>query len=391
MSEVQWTQYQEEAGATFVPYAGTGASGVAMVDTFGEYEAEYAAIRKGVGIMHLPHRAVVEVRGKDRLDFLHRMLTQDIRALEPGQSARAFLLGNTGRIEADLHVLSLDDRTYLETDVYAAGELPAKLDKFLFTEDVQLRDVSPQYVRLALLGPAAGKLWQQIAGVDLAGMEPGEHRLCAWPPTAVLAWRLDETGSLGLQLIVPAEHALGLYQKLASEVGGLTPDVDPATGVGPRRPIVGRGVGWLAYNTTRIEAGTPLFHLDFGPDSLPHETALVPQTVSFTKGCYRGQEIVARMQHLGHPKKLLVGLKLKDDRQPVTGAPVMDVAAEPAEASAKAVVGAVTSSTVSPMLGSTAVALAMVKWGRHTPGTVVQVAAEGSKVPATVQSLRFLP
>ncbi|MCC7406605.1 MAG: aminomethyltransferase family protein, partial [Phycisphaeraceae bacterium] len=144
----------------------------------------------------------------------------------------------------------------------------------------------------------------------------------------------------------------------------------------PKRTILGRGIGWMAYNTARIEAGSPLFHVDFGPDSLPHETAILSQAVSFTKGCYLGQEIVARMQSLGHPKRLLVGLRLPDDRLPIAGSQVLTADGQ--------VVGAVTSSTLSPLLGQTAIALAVVKWGRHEPGTTLRVAAEGAIVDARV-------
>ena len=135
----------------------------------------------------------------------------------------------------------------------------------------------------------------------------------------------------------------------------------------------------MAYNTARIEAGASIYHIDYGPDTLPHEAALIEQTVSFTKGCYPGQEIVARMENLGHPKRLLVGLHLDDARLPIAGAQVFDSSNDDAQ-----VVGAVTSSTVSPMRGGKAIGLAMVKWGLCQIGTELSVFADGKRMLAVV-------
>ena len=206
-------------------------------------------------------------------------------------------------------------------------------------------------------------------------------QLCGSP---CLIYRRNETGEPGLHAMIPVDGAADVYTKIADTIGGLIPNVDAAEGKRPKRDIVGRGIGWLAYNTARIEAGTPLYHVDFGPDSLPHETGILDQAVSFTKGCYRGQEIVARMQSLGHPKRVLVGLKFDHDRLPVAGAQVF------ADMKCEDAIGAVTSSTLSPMLGGQAVAFAMIKWGKHRPGTSLAVWAEGNVVAGTVQTLRFI-
>jgi folate-binding protein YgfZ len=213
---------------------------------------------------------------------------------------------------------------------------------------------------------------------------PGTHHVLEAAGGKLTACRRDECGTTGVVLWVQQQHAAELYQRLAETVGGLVPDVEAdGSGAGAKRAIRGRGIGHLAYNTARIEAGTPIYHIDFGPDTLPHETGaeLLGQAASFTKGCYLGQEIVARMQNLGHPKRVLCGLRLDDDRLPIAGAQVTDAGDD------NAVIGAVTSSTLSPMRGGNAIAFAMIKWARHQPDTSVKVAAEGELVNATVQSL----
>ncbi len=371
-------QQQESAGAAFVPF-GEAADAPQIVETFGEYEAEYAAFRKGAAIFHAAQRGAIVLRGADRVDFLHRMLTQEVRDLEDGRARRSLLLDARGRIMADLRVLGFEGRTWLLTDRLDVSAVVAEFDKLLFAEDVQVEDVGDEWETLAIHGPAAAKLIAQVTG-DEAVLQLADARalLSSWRGRKLLVLRCDETGGPGYQLLISAQDAPALYGMLAEAVGGLVPQVEGNT----KRPIVGRGVGWLAYNTARIEAGNALFHIDFGRDCLPHEAALIDAAVSFTKGCYRGQEIVARMQNLGHPKRMLAGFRMTDDAMPIAGAAVEDAEGR--------TVGAVTSSTVSPLLGNVAMGFAMMKWGWHEPGRHVRIAAEGGRRDATISPLRMV-
>ncbi len=388
----------QRADASFIAYGPEGQT-VQVVDTFGNYEAEYAAIRKSVGLIDLPQRGLVRITGDDRVEFLHRMLTNDTRTLQPGQGRRAFLLNTKGRIEADLIVLHDRDQTWLELDLSDVPHLVEQFDKYLFTEDVQIKDLSEPYTRLALHGPEASARLSEVVNdspsdpASFSDMPLFSHRPIDVAGHRCIVFRSDDTGPPGLHLIVPRDGVAAVYQRL---LNALHYDHDaPST-----TPNRGRPIGWLAYNTARIEAGTPIFHIDFGPDSLPHETGILDQAVSFTKGCYLGQEIVARMQSLGHPKRILVGLRFNDDRMPIAGTEVytptppratgQGAVAPLPTVSANAIVGGITSSTVSPMLGGTAIAFAIVKWGTHTADTHVAVPAEGHRITATIQPLVFL-
>lgn len=382
----------ENSGASFLPYgpaSGQDGPAIEVVDTFGAYEAEYAVIRKSVGLMDLPQAGVVEVTGTDRLGFLHRMLTHDTAGLQPGQGRRAFMLNQKGRIEADLLVLHESQRTWLVTDRYQASHVVDHLAHYVITEDVQLSDATRETIHLALHGPLATAVVSDCAGQAVNPLEPLGHQRFSCAGQSCLLFRSDDTGALGLHVLVPRSGAVGVYEELCREIGG---------GQGQAR---GRPIGWLAYNTARIEAGTPIYHIDFGPDSLPHETGVLNEAVSFTKGCYLGQEVVARMQSLGHPKRLLVGLKCADDRLPIAGSQVLELAngGDPASSpSGRAgpdhtggvVIGAVTSSCLSPMLGGVAVGFAMIRWGMHEPGTRVVVPAQGQMVPAVIHTLALL-
>ncbi|MCE9589949.1 MAG: hypothetical protein K8S99_05435 [Planctomycetes bacterium] len=385
-------QMQEQAGASFVPYGPAGGGAVEMVETFGFYEGEYAAIRRGVGLLHMPQRGVLRFTGKDRAEFLHAMLTQDIRGMTGGATRRGFQLNSHGRIVADVIIHHGDLDTWLELDAIDIPALKALLEGRLFSEEVVIEDWSERYTAVSLHGPAVLPLLRRVIAEDPAKMidMPGTHHVLTLNGQYVTAYRWDECGVTGVRLLIPREHEAELVQALAAPLGGLNPE--PAPTSPEEKPgeqkIRGRGIGWLAFNTARIEAGSPLFHIDFGPDTLPHETGILAATASFTKGCYLGQEIVARMQNLGHPKKVLVGLKFEDDRLPIAGAQVF----EPAEAAGVSgtVIGGVTSSTLAPMLGGKAVALAMMKWGKHRAGTRAAVPAEGGMAPAVVQGLSFL-
>ena len=146
-----------------------------------------------------------------------------------------------------------------------------------------------------------------------------------------------------------------------------------------------RPVGWFAFNIACVEGGTPLFRTDFGPDNLPHETGVVDRRVSFTKGCFLGQEVVARMERRGRASRTLVGLRVRRDLLPVASAQVFAQAGAGAGDS----VGFVTSSTFSPMLGARPIAFAMMRAAHAGPGKTVLVGAEGEECQASVDDLRF--
>ena len=363
-----------------------GTETIELVESFGAYEAEYAAVRKAVGVMDQPHRGLIRVTGADGAEFLQRMLSNDVVNLTAGRGRGAYRLNNKGRIIADLTVLRHEGWIDLELDATDAGAVAGELDRYLFSEDVQVADITGDYAHVTLMGPgaldvlrhhAADAPSEPLEDLSHAGMTIGGH--------ACVVFRRDETGTPNLHVLIPVEGAVKVYELL---MGPLTHD----TGGDRPKGITPRPIGWLAYNTARIEAGTPLYHVDFGPDSLPHETGpLLQRNVSFTKGCYAGQEVVARMQNLGHPKRVLVGLKIDSDKLPIAPTEVYEHDPDrPGEANLDQPIGAVTSSTLSPMLSGKAIGLATLKWGRHTPGTMVAVPAEGGIHPATVHGTSFL-
>jgi len=305
-----------------------------------------------------------------------------------GMTRRAFQLNDKGRIIADLTVHHGDLDTWLEMDAADMVGVRKLFESRLFSEDVVIEDITSTRTAISLHGPSSVQLLQSLDAARAADVtaKVGTHHVIVLCGQHVTAYRRDDTGALGLHLLIPTDGAAQVYAALSNAVGGLVPGDE--RGVEPKRALRGRAIGWLAFNTARIEAGSPLYHIDFGPDSLPAETSLLDHAVSFKKGCYLGQEIVARMQNLGHPKRVLAGLKFNDDRMPLQGTQVLDMGED--GQSTGTVIGAITSSTVAPMLSQTAIALAVMKWGKHRAGTKVVVPAEGAMAPATVQGLTFI-
>ncbi len=350
-----------------------------VVSTFGDLESEYAAIRTGAGLLECPNRGTICVEGADRCEFLDRMLTQQLKDLGPGQARTAFLLNRKGRIEADLLLIETGERLLIDVDVHRAAQTVQMLERFVFLEDVRIAEASEQWHHLAIHGPRAADVIAAAAGIDSFELEPLGSATLQIAGVASVVARRDQTGEIGLQLICPLDQVETIWERLIA--------TDESIG-GSRRRV--RPIGWHAFNVARIEAGTPLFHLDFGPDSLPHETGVLDDRVSFTKGCYLGQEIVARTQSLGRPRQLLVGVRMATDHLPIAGAEIYQ---EPGDTStpveALPAIGVITSSTLSPMLGAAPIAFGRIKTDCATEGARVLVAAEGEQAQATISGLRF--
>ena len=384
-----------------------------IVSTFGQPQAEYAAIRKATGLMDLPQRGVLEFSGADRHAFLNNLLTnalvhpQTKQAISAGHGCYAFFLNLKGRIVADVRVLEIGgDRTLVECDRQSALMLLKAFDLYLFGEKVKMRDRSGELHELALHGAQAMALLEDAADAPPAFEPPP----AGFGPTvdlpvamltiggvAVTMWREDICGVPGLHLLVEREHLVRLWNDLTGRFVQSGDERDSG-----RRRL--RPVGWAMFNACRIEAGVPLLGIDFAvaPPSRPGQKAeQVPETkggtlpaetgplfhkaVSVTGGCYLGQEVVARMHARNVVARRIAGIRMSEDALPVAGAEV-----EVEDEAAGVVVGVVTSSTLSPVLSGACLALAMIKRPHFETGTQVSVPAEGRRASGTVVELPFL-
>lgn len=340
----------EQAGAEFVAYGE-----VEIVSTFGNTPAEYSQLHKGIGKMDWPQRAIVEVTGRDRLDFLNRFLTNPVNNLCKGGGCFCFLLNLKGRIVAEMNVLELGEKTWLEMDQRLVERTIADLSKYVIVEDVKFRSRGEELHTIAILGPRGAE------EVHLPELQPLGSALFSLADVETTLWRDDRCGSAGYFLTFPAAEAEKIWTKL--EI----------------RPI-----GWAAFNAARIEAGRLMMGIDFDDTVLPAETgsATLARAVSFTKGCYLGQEIVARMHARGQVARQLVGIRMETEDLPVAGSPILDGNGN--------TVGGVTSSTMSPILSNAAICLGLVKKGFFDVGTAVTIPAEGKMSGGKVVELPFV-
>lgn len=383
----------EQAGAMLAVYGPTEGVGGVPVDVpqvFGELEIEYAAIRKHAGLMDQAPRATIELTGADRLDFLNRMLTQELKGLQPGSVRRAFWLNRKGRVDADMHVVHLANRTLVDVDILALERTTTSLASFIITEDAGLRDLSGETYRLAIHGPTTPEL---LAGLGASLPREGGALEATIADVSVTVWRFDATGEIGVEILCAMSDAARLYSTLLDRAGEQESGAAALRAGDPsslnRRVRLAR-VGWHAFNIARIEAGTPLYNIDFGPESLPAESGVLADRVSFTKGCYLGQEIVARMHSRGHPKQCLVAIRLDRVINDATGEPSLPNGGAAVLDSSGAPIGAVTSSTVAPMLGATPVCFAQVKWEQSKAGAELSVQTDSAVLRGVVQeSLAF--
>lgn len=342
---------------------------LAIVAMHDAVETEYGRLRNGAAVMDCPHRALLRLTGNDRTAFVHGILTGDVNTMAVGDARRMLLLTAQGRIMADLVVIQREDRTLIDVDRADAAALAAEFDKLLFSEDVTVADHSDTDHRISLHGPEAWDTLNALSSATLEPLEPGRSGDVQLAGIEAVAIGTDTCGVAGVDLWLAGDRVAALWDAIAPAVRY---GADP-----PPRDATVRPLGWLAFNIARIEAFAPLFHVDFGPDSLPGETGIVDRLVSFTKGCYRGQEVVARMNDRGHPAKLIVPFESDGELLPAAGSPLHDQPHGP-------VVGAVTSSTLSPLRSGKPIGLAMVKWGLHEPGTSLHAPAEGQTVAVTV-------
>jgi folate-binding protein YgfZ len=366
-------ELHERADAEFQDYAGTQ-----IVATFGQPQAEYAALRKGAALMDLPQRGVLEVTGKDRLSFLNNLLTNQTfdkstkTGMPAGSGVYGYLLSaKSGRIIADMNVLELGDCTLLETDARLITAVREALEKYRFAEQVKFSDGGGLH-EIAVHGPKAAEILSECSEKPIPELGLLASATITIGGQTVVVWRDDPAGSPGYHLLVPAPRVLEIWTTLFS--------LTAPAGDSVRRKLW--PTGWAAFNAARIEAGRPLFGIDFDDTILPAESGQMPRAVSLTKGCYPGQEIVARMHARQVIARQVVGIKFADDALPIAGAPISD--------DQGTIIGGITSSTISPMLSNSAIAIALLKRPFFSPGTVITVPAEGADRKGVVAELPFL-
>jgi folate-binding protein YgfZ len=312
--------------------------------------SEDAALRSGAALVDLSAREVVRVGGPDRVSFLHGMVTQDVRGLAEGAVADAALLTAKGAMVSDARVVRrAEDLLLLVEPGFGAPVLEA-LNRYLISEDVELTEVSPQFGQLALVGPRAAALGRDA----LRPVGAPDGRLQRFEVAGASGWALPQGLLLpGLDLLVPADA-------LSATVDHLL-----AAGAVP--------AGFESLEVLRVERGTPRFGADMDEKTIPLEARL-ERALNYQKGCYIGQEVIARATFRGHMNRHLVGLSFQS--LPPSKSELFR---------GERRVGWVTSPVESPRFG--AIGLGYVHRDVEQPGTALTLT--GGTGQATVRALPF--
>lgn len=330
-----------------------GAAGVAA--HYGDLVSEQRMLVAGRAIVDLSHRGVITVTGPDRLTWLDSLTSQSLASLAPGQSAETLLLDPNGRLEHSIRIIDDGETAWLLVEATQTAALAAWLDRMRFMLRVEVADVSAQWATLAQLQPDA---------LLVAPAAPHGQPLLWRDP-----WIAVQNG--GWQYAAEAEHPAADFAvaELLIERSRLA-EVADAVRAGSFAVA-----GTLALEALRIAAWRPRFGTEVDDRTIPHELDWMRSAVHLAKGCYRGQETVAKVHNLGHPPRRLVMLHLdgSDALLPGAGAPVLHEGAA---------VGTVTSSARHHDLGP--IALAIVKRSLD-PAAALVVEADGVAIAAAQQ------
>ena len=334
--------------------------------------SEHHAVRRDVGIADLSYRGRYRLVGEDRAKFLHRIISNDVETLSVGQGTYAMILTHRGKIIADFNVYVLEDMIGIDTAPETTETLFNELDKYIIADDVEISDLTAGTGAIAVHGPRSSALVQSVLGINgITGFPERHHYLHeadALFNSRVVCARTDTTGEIGYTLYTSAEALAPLWERLVCE--GERFNVQP--------------IGWNALESLRIEAGIPRYGTELTDAVIPLEAEL-EHAIDFEKGCYIGQEIVARMKYRGHPNRLLRGIEIDD----------MSASAESFELPhgtqvfhADKAVGWITSTTFAPTLGKP-IALAYVRMAVTEAGSRVQIATSDGQVHGTIALLPF--
>lgn len=347
----------KELGATFSIF-----NGWEMADVYSEPVQEHTAMRSHGGLIDLSYYGSIKVSGGEVVQFLNGLVTNNVKTLEVGKGMRAALLTGHGKVKALCRILNLSDTYLVINDPQTHEKVFKYLFPFSYAGDFKVEDVSDEYRTVSVQGPSSHLVMKEICFEPLPSLSEYDWFQTLIAGHRALVTRVSHTGEAGFDILVPASAIKDVWDFILLK--------------GSFHSIVPFGL--RALDSLRIEAGIPVYGRDVDETNMMLETGL-EDAVSFTKGCYTGQEAVAMATYRGHISKKLSGLTLSGEIVPRQG----DVVKKDGKD-----IGLVTSAIRSPTLGSV-IALAYLKHGYFATGNNVEVQIGAATTPATVAALPF--
>lgn len=362
MQPLQLHDFHQAQGARFLVV-----NGLEAVADYGNAEAEHTVLRETVGVLDLSFRSRVCLTGADRIRFLHGQVTNDVNGLRPGQGGYAALVNAKGRMQSDLNIYCLSDELLLDFELGLSGSVAERLEKYIVADDVQVVDVASAYGLLSVQGPKSETIISSLELWPELPKKPFEHRkveAADWGESYVM--NHARTGSTGFDLFIPSVALQDALFRLITSA----------------KAAEGSQCGWTALETARIEAGIPRYGADMDETNFPQECGIEAQAVSYTKGCYIGQEVLNRIHTMGHVNRQLRGLRLADSLSslPAKGDKLFQSDKE---------VGYITSAVSSKAVRGN-IALALVRNEANAVGTELKLRTAGGEITARIVELPFV-
>ncbi len=352
------------AGARFADHRGSE-----VPEEFSGVDEEYRAACEAVIVGDRSYRAQLRVTGNDRVSFLHNMLTNDLKSLQHGDGLHAALLTRLGKLVSDLFVYQLDDATLLEMEPRSLTPVTEALSRYIISEDVHMVDSSNDEALLSVQGPRSSELLSHLSDGGLSELARFHFTQTTLAGLNARVSATPHGPGQSFDIAVSPKDAARLLEKLLAAGG----------------PLGLRPAGWQALEIRRIESGIPIFGVDMDESHFPMEAGL-DEAISFTKGCYLGQEYVVRLAHRGHLNQKLVGVQVTDSRVPRSGDGIFRSADGTGQ---NGQVGQVTSAAFSASLGYP-IALGFVHRDSFAPGTPVSIHGKDHVFSAQVTELPFV-
>ncbi|MCM3874621.1 MAG: aminomethyltransferase family protein [Pyrinomonadaceae bacterium] len=344
--------------------------GWSVLASYGDELFEYASVREaGAGLIDLSPRGRFQVSGSEAVQFLNGLITNDMKTLGENRWMPAAFPSVQGRLIASVRVVRKpDDATgkkpvpvfLIDTEPATSVAVFKTIERFTLAGDFHVVDLTSQTALMSLQGKRAHDVIRSVTGDSACELSAHGGSQVEWQQTSLTVLRATHTAEDGFDIFVSAAQATSLWGAFVQ--AGATP------------------VGQDALDRLRIEAGVPRYGTDMDETNVVTETNL-DEAVSYTKGCYIGQEIIARIKYRGHVAKKLVGLVFDRGRKIDKDAIIKSTDDKE--------IGRITSHTLSPHLGNT-IALGYVKYDYLAPGTEVRVTSSQGDLQAKVVELPFV-
>jgi folate-binding protein YgfZ len=321
-------------------------SGMEIVSDYGDVLAEHAALQKSAGVLDFSFRGRICLTGNDRARFLHGQVTNDVNKLHAGEGCYAALVTAKGKMESDLNIYGLQNELLLDFEPGLTAKVSQRLEKYIVADDVQVVDVAPLYGLLSVQGPKAEAVLRSLEIFSEVPVKPFQSlKFTDSTLGEIYVVNQPRLATSGFDLFVPGNSLGAVADKL----------------IAAAKAVGGRACGWSAFEIARIEVGIPRYGADMDESNIPLECGIEARAVSYSKGCYIGQEVINRIHSIGHVNKELRALRITEGLKalPSKGDKLFHDDKE---------AGYITSAAKSPLFAAT-IALGYVRREFNTAGT----------------------